>query len=118
MGTLPKLEHKTGAKMKYTPFVQEQIMGFIVDLTSEYKRVYEYSARYPDICLNILQQAFSYAVFDNKTEVDIKDVKKAIENTKLVYPDVIKKEMPNFFQKFIVKPTAIAKPKFIFINSS
>ena len=100
VGTLPKFEHKMGVKMKYTPFVQEQIMGFIVDLTSEYKRVYEYSARYPDISLTILQQAFSYAVFDNKTEVDIKDVKKAIENTKLVYPDVIKKEMPNFFQKF------------------
>lgn len=100
VGTLPKFEHKMGVKMKYTPFVQEQIMGFIVDLTSEYKRVYEYSARYPDISLTILQQAFSYAVFDNKTEVDIKDVKKAVENTKLVYPDVIKKEMPNFFQKF------------------
>ena len=100
IGSLPKFERKMGAKMKYTSFVQEQIMGFIVDLTSEYKRVYEYSARYPDICLTILQQAFSYAVFDNKKEVDIRDVKKAIENTKLVYPDVIKKELPNFFQKF------------------
>ena len=100
MGTLPKLEHKTGAKMKYTPFIQEEIMAFIVDLTSEYKRVYEFSARYPDISLTILQQAFSYAVFDNKKEVGIRDVKKAIENTKLVYPDVIKKELNNFYNKF------------------
>ena len=62
LGTLPKFEHKSGVKMKYTPFIQEEIMSFIVDLTSEYKRVYEYSARYPDIALTILQQAFSYAM--------------------------------------------------------
>lgn len=100
MGTLPKFEHKTGAKMKYTPFVHEQIMSFIVDLTSEYKRVYEFSARYPDIALTIVQQAFSYAVFDNRKEVNIRDFKKAIENTKLVYPDVIKKELVKFYDTF------------------
>ena len=100
MGTLPKLEHKTGAKMRYTPFIQEQIMAFIVDITSEYKRVYEFSARYPDISLTILQQAFSYAVFDNRKEVNIRDVKKAIQNTKLVYPDVIKKELVRFNEEF------------------
>ena len=100
MGTLPKLEHKTGAKMKYTPFIQEQIMAFIVDLTSEYKRVYEFSARYPDISLTILQQAFSNAVFDNRKEVSIRDIKKAIQNTKLVYPDVIKKELVRFNEVF------------------
>ena len=100
MGTLPKFEHKTGVKMKYTSFVQEQIMAFIVDLTSEYKRVYEFSARYPDIALTILQQAFSYAIFDNKKEVDIRDIKKAIVNTKLVYPDVIKKEIDRFYKVF------------------
>ena len=75
-------------------------MKFIVDLTSEYKRVYEIGARYPDVSLNVLQQAFSYAVFDNKKEVDISDVRKAIENTKLVYPDVIKKAMANFDEYF------------------
>ena len=100
MGTLPKFEYKTGVKMKYTPFVQEKIMAFIVDLTSEFKRVYEFSARYPDVSLAILQQAFSYAVFDDKKEVDIRDVKKAIQNTKLVYPDVIKKELNNFYKEF------------------
>ena len=100
MGTLPKLEYKTGAKMKYTSFVQEKIMAFIVDITSEYKRVYEFSARYPDVSLTILQQAFSYAVFDNRNEVTIRDVKKAIQNTKLVYPDVIKKELIRFNEEF------------------
>ena len=99
-GTLPKFENKTGVKMKYTPFIQEKIMAFIVDLTSEFKRVYEFSARYPDIALTIVQQAFSYAVFDNRKEVDIRDFKKAIQNTKLVYPDVIKKELNNFYKEF------------------
>ena len=100
MGSLPKIEKKTGAKLKYTPFIQEKIMAFIVDITSEYRRVYELSARYPDISLTILQQAFSYAVFDNKKEVSIRDVRKAIANTKLVYPDVIKKELIRFNDEF------------------
>lgn len=100
MGSLPKLEHKTGAKLKYTSFIQEKIMTFIVDLTTEYRRVYELSARYPDVALTILQQAFSYAVFDNKKEVGIRDVRKAIVNTKLVYPDVIKKELIRFNDVF------------------
>lgn len=99
-GTLPKFENKTGVKMKYTPFVQEKIMAFIVDLTSEFKRVYEFSARYPDVALTIVQQAFSYAAFDNRKEVNIRDFKKAIQNTKLVYPDVIKKELNNFYKEF------------------
>ena len=100
MGSLPKLEYKTGAKLKYSEFIQEKIMTFIVDLTTEYRRVYELSARYPDIALTILQQAFSYAVFDNKKEVSIRDVRKAVNNTKLVYPDVIKKELIRFNELF------------------
>lgn len=100
VGTLPKFEKKMNVKMKYTPFIQEKIMAFIVDITSEFKRVYEYSARYPDISLTIVQQAFSYTVFDNRKEVDIRDIKKAIANTKLVYPDVIKKELVKFNEEF------------------
>ncbi len=100
MGTFPKFEQKMGVKLKYTPFIQEKIMAFITDLTSEFKRVYEFSVRYPDVALTILQQAFSYAVFDNKKEVDIRDIKKAIQNTKLVYPDVIKKELNRFYDEF------------------
>ena len=75
-------------------------MAFIVDLTQEYRRVYEYSVRYPDIALNILQQAFSCAVFENRHVVDISDVRKAIHDTKLVYPDVIKKELVRFNEVF------------------
>lgn len=96
MGTLPKIEKKTGAKLKYTKYLQELIMKFIVDLTSEYKRVYEIGARYPDVSLALLQQAFSYAIFDNQKEVTIEHIKKAVENTKNVYPDVIKKALDSF----------------------
>ena len=100
IGTLPKIEVRTGAKLKYTPFVQKKIMAFIVDLTSEFKRVYEFSARYPDVALAIVQQAFSYAVFDNRKEVSIRDFKKAIQNTKLVYKDIIDRHMDEFFNEF------------------
>ncbi len=100
IGTLPKIEKKTGAKLKYTPYIQKKIMEFITDLTSEYRRVYEIGSRYPDISLTLLQQAFSYAVFDNRNEVDIYDVKKAIQNTKNVYPDVVTKELVRFNKEF------------------
>lgn len=100
MGTLPKIEKTTGAKMKYTDWIKQQIMGFMVDLTSEYKRVYEIGSRYPDISLTLLKQAFSHAVFDNRNEVNIFDVEDAILNTKNVYPDVIRKDMPIFYETF------------------
>ncbi|MBQ7136489.1 MAG: ATP-dependent Clp protease ATP-binding subunit [Bacilli bacterium] len=100
LGTLPKIEKMTGAKLKYTDWIKEQIMGFMVDLTSEYKRVYEIGSRYPDISLTLLKQAFSHAVFDNRTEVNIFDVEDAILHTKNVYPDVIKKDMPTFYKMF------------------
>lgn len=100
MGTLPKFEQQTGRKMKYTPFIQERIMGFIVDITSEYKRVFALGSRYPDVCLTLLKQAFSYTVYDNRDYMDIFDIRKAIENSKNIYPDVIKKELPNFDKMF------------------
>ncbi len=100
MGTLPKIEKTTGVKLKYSRYQQEQIMTFIVDLTSEYKRVFEVGSRYPDIALTLMKSAFSFTVFDNRTEVNIYDFEKAISNTHLVYPDVIKKELPIFKEKF------------------
>lgn len=96
MGTLPKIEKKTGAKLIYDPYVKQKIMAFLTDLTSEYRRVYEIGSRYPDVTLTILQQAFSYAIYDNRYDVNIFDIEKAIMNTKNVYPDVIRKEMPRF----------------------
>lgn len=100
VGTLPKIEKETGVKMNYSPYRQELIFGFLVDMTSEYKRVYEIGSRYPDCSLTLLKSAFSFTVFDNRKQVTIYDFEKAIINTPLVYPDVIKKELPLFKEKF------------------
>ena len=100
LGTLPKIEKNTGAKLKYTDYIQSEIMAFIVDITTEYKRIYGIGSRYPDICLTLLAQAFSQAVFANRKEVTIIDIRKAIENSKNIYPDVIRKELVNFDKKF------------------
>ena len=100
VGTLPKIEKRTGAKMKYSSFVQQQIMTFITDITSEYKRIYEIGSRYPDVSLTLVQEAFSNALFDNRTEVNILDFRKAIESSKNIYQDVIKKELPRFDEMF------------------
>ena len=100
LGTLPKIEKKTGAKLLYDPYVQEKIMAFLTDLTSEYRRIYEIGSRYPDITLTMLQQALSFAIYDNRTEVNIFDIEQAIKNTKNVYPDVIKKELVRFHEVF------------------
>ena len=100
IGTLPKIEYRTGAKMLYSPYIQQRIMAFITDITSEYKRIYEIGSRYPDVSLTIVQQAFSNALFDNRKEVNIIDFKTAIMNSKNIYPDVIKKSMPEFDKLF------------------
>lgn len=100
MGTLPKIEKRTGAVMKYTSYVKRLMMEFITDITSEYKRIYEIGSRYPDVSLTIVQEAFSHALFDNRTEVEVRDFRKAIMNSKNIYPDVISKSMPDFDKKF------------------
>lgn len=100
MGTLPKIEKQTGVVLKYTNWMKTLIMTFLVDLTSEYKRVYEIGSRYPDISLTLLKQAFSHTVFENRKEVNIFDVEYAVLNSKNIYPDVIKKDMPNFYKTF------------------
>ena len=100
MQTLPKLEKQTGVVLPYTDFIKEKIMKFIVNMTTEFKRVYEISSRYPDIALTVLRQAFSAALFDNSSEVKFKHIYEAVKNTKAVYPDVIKKELVVFKDTF------------------
>lgn len=100
MRTLPKIEYQTKVKLAYTDFQKENIMKFIVNMTSEFKRVYEISSRYPDIALVLLRQAFSNAVYENRTTVNFKNIYDAIRFTKAVYPDVIKKELVNFAKIF------------------
>ena len=100
MQTLPKIEYQTKVKLAYTEFQKENIMKFIVGMTSEFKRVYEISSRYPDIALVLLRQAFSNAVYENRTTVCFKNIYDAIRFTKAVYPDVIKKELVKFAEIF------------------
>lgn len=96
MGTYPKIEKKTGVHFEYTDYVIERIMTFIVDMTDEYKRVYEISSRYPDICLTIVSNAFTYALFDNEKVCRIKHIYKAVCNARNVYEDAKKKSIEKF----------------------
>ena len=100
LGTLPRIEAKTGIKMKYNDYVNELLCESIVSATSEYKRVYGLAAMYPDVSLSVLSQAFSLALIENKKEVDILDVYNAIKNSKRIYPDSIVKELEAFRKKF------------------
>lgn len=100
MQTLPKIEKQTGVKLPYTNFVNENIIKFIVDITSEYNRVYENASRYPDVALVMLRQAFSNAVYENNKEVTFKNIYDAIRFSKAVYPDVIKKYLVKFKDLF------------------
>lgn len=100
LGTIPKLEKQIGVKLNYQPFQIEKFMKFIVNMTDEYKRIYEISSRYPDICLTIVSNAFTYALYDNEKIVTTKHFYKAICNTKSVYEDVLIKEVENFKKEF------------------
>lgn len=100
MGTLPKLEKKVNVKVPYPPFITQKIMGFIVEMTDEYKRVYETSSRYPDICLAIVSNALTYAAYENSTVVSLKYFYKAICNVKSIYEDVLLQEIERFKEEF------------------
>ena len=98
--TLPKLEKQTGVVLPYTDFINEKIMKFIVNMTTEFKRVYEISSRYPDIALVILRQCFSNAIYENRRTINFKNIYDAVRTTKAVYPDVIAKELVAFKEIF------------------
>lgn len=100
LGTIPKLEKQIGVKINYTDFIKERFMAFIVEMTDEYKRVYEVASRYPDICLTILSNAMTYALFDNAIEVKTKHFYKAICNARNIYEDAKKKEIERFKIEF------------------
>ena len=100
MGTIPKMEKKNGVKFNYTHYIIERIVTFLVQMTSEYKRYYEVSSRYPDISLALLQKVFSYAVFDNEKTIKMKHVWQAVKNCSSIYPDTLKKEIIKFKEEF------------------
>ena len=100
MGSYPRIEAKTHVKLDYSNFVIELICKFLIDSTSEYKRIYGMSSQYPDICLTHLSKAFSYAMFENSPVVRLKHVYKALINSQNIYPDVIKKQAKIFKEQF------------------
>lgn len=100
MGTYPKLEKQIGVKLEYSDFIKEKLFAFIVEMTDEYKRVYEVASRYPDICLTIVANAFTFALYDNEKSVRIKHFYKAIENARNIYEDAKVKEIAKFKQEF------------------
>jgi ATP-dependent Clp protease ATP-binding subunit ClpA len=100
MGTRKKIEVSTGVKINYSDWIVEQICRFIVNMTSEYKRVYENGSRYPDVSLSLFSKCFTFAKFENSDVVTFKHIYEAIKNTNLVYDDVIRKELPVFKEKF------------------
>ena len=100
MGTYPKLEKQIGVKLEYSDFIKEKLFAFIVEMTDEYKRIYEIGNRYPDVALTIVMSAFSMALFENAEEVRIKHFYKAIRRTKVVYEDSKLKEIERFKELF------------------
>ena len=100
MGTKRKIEVSTGVTFPYTDWILEQVCKFIVNMTSEYKRVYENGSRYPDVSLSLFSKCFTFARYENSKIVTFKHIYQAIKNTNLVYDDVIKKELPVFRDTF------------------
>ena len=100
MGSIPRIEKQTGAKFKYNEYMTSLLVESIVSATSEFKRVYGLSAVYPDIAFSVLSAAFSQALYNNRTLVDILDVYNAIKTSKRLYPDSIVKELKIFREKF------------------
>lgn len=100
MGTYPKYEKRTGVKLEYTDFIKEKIFRFLVELTDEYKRIYEIGNRYPDVALTLVMNAFSLASYENCEVVKLKHFYKAICRTKVVYEDAKIKEIARFKELF------------------
>ena len=100
MGTKKKIEASTGVTFPYSDWVLEELCKFIVNMTSEYKRIYENGSRYPDVSLALFSKIFTFAKFENSDKVTFRHIYEAIKSTNLVYDDVIKKELPVFESKF------------------
>ena len=100
MGTYPKIEKQTGIHNTYSDYEKEKLFRFIVELTDQYKRVYEIGNRYPDIALTMLANAYSNAVFENVDTLNIKHIHDAIKNSKAIYDDAKRKGLVEFKDQF------------------
>jgi len=96
-----KIEKQTEVKLDYPDFVINNIITFIVNMTSEYKRIYESSSQYPDIALELLTKIFSFAIYDNKSKVGFKHIWEAVKSCESVYEDVLIKEKNEFKKQFL-----------------
>jgi len=101
VGSLPKIEKKTGVKLNYSTFVIEKIVTFFVNMTSEYKRLFETTARYPDVTFALISKAYSLALFDNSKVVTFKHIWGAVKSCNSIYPDSLIKEIEAFKKEFI-----------------
>ncbi len=100
MGTYPKIEKQSGVNDNYSDYQKEKIFRFIVELTDQYKRIYEIGNRYPDIALTMLANAYSNAVFENTNILNMKHIYEAIKSSKSIYDDAKKKGLIEFKEKF------------------
>lgn len=110
MGTYPKLQKQSGVTIPYSEYQKEKIFRFLVEFTDEYKRIYEIGNRYPDIALTLMGNAFSNAVFENKSILNITHIYNALKNTKVVYDDAKRKgllEFKELFSDIIIEEKAI-----------
>ena len=64
----------------------------------------------------MVQQAFSNALFNNRKEVNVLDFRKAIETSKNIYQDVIKKALPEFDKIFKDEISTCKSTKTIYDN--
>ncbi len=94
--SVPRIEAKTGIKMKYNEYVTELLISSLVKATDEFKRVYGLAARYPDVSFSLLSQAFSSALYESKTVVGVEDFYNAIKVSRKIYPKNIIKELDDF----------------------
>lgn len=100
IGSIPRIEKQTGVKFAYSPFIIEKVMTFLVNMTTEYKRLFETTSRFPDITFALVSKIFSFAIFDNNTTIKFKHIWQAVSTCGSIYPDVLKKEKEAFKQEF------------------
>lgn len=98
--SIPRIEHQTGIKMKYNEYTTRLLLKSIVSATDEFKRVYGLSSKYPDVAFSVLSQAFSSALYENKTEVNVVDFYNAIKVSRRIYPKNVIKELEAFRDTF------------------
>lgn len=100
LGSIPRIEKHTGVKFDYSPFVIEKVIAFLVNMTSEYKRMYETTSRYPDVSFALVSKMFSFALFDNSPVIRFKHIWETVKTCKSIYPDVLEKEKKAFLVQF------------------